>query len=144
MPIIIVMGPACSGKSHYIKENFPSHTIIDLYNFQDFNFITVDAVWKSYEECAEALKEAIKTKENIVLEHTLLKRIRREWYINQIREVTDEDIEIICIAPSAKTLSERAKKRDIKMTVSDAEKELSILELPTVDEGYSNITILTP
>ena len=146
MSITIVMGPACAGKSHFIQTNYPNATVIDLYDFQKRGFSCVEDVWKSYEACADALKKAIKEKENnkIILEHTLLKRIRREWYISQIREVTDEDIDIICIAPSTTTLCERAKKRKIDIDTSDAEETLSILELPTVDEGYANVTILTP
>ena len=96
MSLTIVMGPSCSGKSHLIKERFSNAKVIDLYDFQERGFVTVESIWQSYVDCAEALKEALKTGEDIVLEHTLLKRIRREWYIEQIREVTNDEIKIIC------------------------------------------------
>ena len=34
MGIIIVAGPTCSGKSTFIKNNFPKHTKIDVFDFQ--------------------------------------------------------------------------------------------------------------
>ena len=148
MPILIVMGPACSGKSYFIKNNYQNATVIDLYDFQRRGFSCVEDIWKSYVECAEALKNAIKENEGknqlIVLEHTLLKKIRREWYMSQIREITNEDVEIICLSPSVETFCERAKRRGIDMDIEDAKNTLSILELPTIEEGYSKITILTP
>lgn len=142
MAVTIIMGPACSGKSFYIKSNYQNSTVIDLYDFQKKGFSNISDVWKSYEDCAEALKKAIKENKNVVLEHTLLKKIRREWYISQIREVTDENIDIVCIAPSPETLCKRAKSRNININTEDAKKELSILELPTIDEGYANVKII--
>ena len=100
MAVTIVMGPTCSGKSHLIKERFANAKVIDLYDFQGKGFVTVESIWQSYVDCAEALKTAIKENKDVVLEHTLLKRIRREWYIEQIREVTMDDIKIICIVPT--------------------------------------------
>ena len=142
MAITIVMGPTCSGKSHLIKERFADAKVIDLYDFQGKGFVTVETIWQSYVDCAEALKEAIKTNADVVLEHTLLKRIRREWYIEQIREVTTDEIKIICIVPTADELVEHAKLRKLYMSKAEAEGMLEILEIPTEDEGYSNIEII--
>jgi predicted kinase len=140
------MGPACSGKTHFIKKNYPNAKVIDLYDFQKESYRSIEGIWQSYEKCAEALKETIKNNVNndtIILEHTLLKRIRREWYISQIREVTNEDIDIVCIKPSETTLYKRIKEREIEIDIEDTKMILSILETPVIDEGYSNITILT-
>lgn len=143
MPITIVMGPPCSGKSTFIKENFKDSTVIDLFNFQARTRPSFDSVWKSYVDCAEKLKECIKEgKKNIVLEHTLLRKERREWYISQIREVSNDDIEIYCIVPSKDTLIKRAKSRHRPITDISAEDVLNILEIPTKDEGYSKVHIL--
>ena len=142
MSLTIVMGPSCSGKSHLIKERFSNAKVIDLYDFQERGFVTVESIWQSYVDCAEALKEALKTGEDIVLEHTLLKRIRREWYIEQIREVTNDEIKIICIVPTVDELVEHAKLRGLHMSKSEAEAVLTVLEIPTRDEGYSSIEII--
>jgi gluconate kinase len=116
--------------------------VIDLYDFQGKGFVTVESIWQSYVDCAEALKQAIKEHKDVVLEHTLLKRIRREWYIEQIREVTTDEIKIICIVPTVEELLEHAKLRKIYMSKGEAEGMLEILEIPTTDEGYSSIEII--
>lgn len=142
MAVTIVMGPTCSGKSHLIKERFANAKVIDLYDFQGNGFVTVESIWQSYVSCADALKRAIKEHKDVVLEHTLLKRIRREWYIEQIRMVTNDEIKIICIVPTVEELLDHAKLRKIHMSKDEAKSMLEILEIPTEDEGYSNVEII--
>ena len=136
--ITIVMGPPCAGKSTFIKKNFPDAKVIDLFDYQKDCF-TKEDVWHSYEVCAEELQKAIKENEDVVLEHTLLRAIRRKYYIDKIREVTDEDINIVCIIPSQKVLKERCEKRKTSYNGSC----LDILEKPKKKEGFSEITIIT-
>ena len=48
MGIIIVAGPTCSGKSTFIKNNFPKHTKIDVFDFQQkLDCFSVDNIMKS-------------------------------------------------------------------------------------------------
>ena len=143
MPIIIVMGPSCAGKSTFIKNHFKDYKVIDLFDFQTKTRPTFDSVWESYVNCANALKECIKQgNENIILEHTLLKRIRREWYISQIREVTNEDIEIYCLIPSAEQLVKQSQLRGNSISEDDAKALLDIVEIPIKEEGYSKVNII--
>lgn len=143
MSITFVIGPACAGKSYFIKNNYKEAKVIDLYDFQRCGFSSVDDIWRSYVECAEALKKTIKEGNNeIVLEHTLLKRKRREWYISQIREITDEDIKVICILPSPSTLCKQSKERGYTIDEQEAKEIISILEIPVKEEGYSDVTII--
>ena len=142
MSVIIVMGPPASGKSTFVKENFKDKEVIDLFDFQEHILPTYESVWQSYVDCAEYLKEKIKEGKDIVLEHTLLKRKRREWYISQIREVTDDDIIICCILPTINEYYQRCKKRNQPITKSTAKSMLDELEVPTKDEGYKSVYII--
>lgn len=139
--LTIVMGPTCSGKSHLIREKYTNAKIVDLYDFQRYG-MSVSEVWQSYVDCAEALKVALKENDNVVLEHTLLKRIRREWYFEQIREVYSGDIHIVCMYPTAEQLSANAKKRGLHMSLEQANDMLQTLEFPSEDEGYASINIV--
>ena len=140
--LTIVMGPSCAGKSTYIKEHFPNEKVIDVFDFQDYRFATPETVWQSYEDCAKALQDALKENENVVLEHTLLKAIRREWYIQKVREVSDCDIKVICIFPSLKMLQSRSRKRKCISTADYCQAMLDTLELPQKEEGYSEVEIV--
>ena len=142
MSVIIVMGPPASGKSTFIKENFKDKEVVDLFDFQEHILPTYESIWQSYVDCAEYLKEKIKEGKGVVLEHTLLKRKRREWYISQIREVTDDDIIICCILPTINEYYQRCKKRNQPITKSTAKSMLDELEVPTGDEGYESVYII--
>ncbi len=143
MQIIFVIGPACAGKSTYIKNNFPDFKVIDLYDFQkDYAFLGYDECVKSYEKCKDALIEAIKNNENVVMEHTLLRAIRREVYINAVKELGDYEIECVCIKPSPEVLNKRKELRNIKSKIEWDKEELDFLEIPTIEEGFSNIKLI--
>ena len=92
MSVIFVMGPSCAGKSTFIANRYPNLRKIDLYDYQSHlferKFYTIDDILKSYEDCKRDVVEAVKNNEDIVLEHTMLKAIRRKEYIDAIREVS--------------------------------------------------------
>lgn len=141
MRIVFVMGIPASGKSTYIKDNFKDYKVIDLYDFQENSF-TFEDIWKSYMDCKDALIEAIKNGEDVVMEHTLLKGIRRKIYIDAIREITDEPIDIFLINPPLEILRERAKERKVYFDDEYILNQLNVLEIPTIDEGFRNVTII--
>lgn len=141
MRIIFVMGPACAGKSTFIKENFPEFKKIDLYDFQE-RWVTVENVMKSYEECLKALLDVIKNKEDVVLEHTFLKAIRRKAYIDAIKEITDTPIEAYFLFPSDEELKENAKQRGIKLNEKTIQLYREIAEFPTIEEGFAQVTLI--
>lgn len=143
MKISIVMGIAGAGKSTYIKEHFEDIKVIDLFDFQeDINLFSTDDIMKSYEACRDALIEEIKKGNDVVLEHTLLKAKRRKMYIDAIREVTDAPIECILIYPKKEELKRRKIKRNIFSCDEHIDAEISTLEIPKVEEGFSNVDIV--
>lgn len=140
--IIIVAGPPCAGKSTFIKKHFPNHTVIAIDDFQKGILGTVDDVMQSYYNCRDALMKAIQSHDNVVLEHTLLKRERREMYINAIREVTNDDISMFFIFPDRAEHLRRAQKRDPKIPSGSILAHRDIVEIPTPDEGYKHAYII--
>lgn len=142
MSIKIVAGPMCAGKSTFIKKNFPNHTVVDLYDFQDGIIGTYADVMRSYEECRDELVKAIQRGDDVVLEHTLLKQCRRPMYIDAIRSVTDEDIEMYFILPSIDEHIKYAQARNIGADKQYLEGIRSIIELPTIEEGYSAVHLI--
>ncbi len=142
MDIKIIMGPPCSGKSTFIKENFPSYKVIDLYDFQEHTLPTFESIMKSYEMTRDALVEALKKGDNVVLEHTLLKQKRRSMYIKAIKQVTDIPIDIYVMKPSADEYFKRMQLRDPSFTETEAKLFLDLIELPEKEEGFNNIYLI--
>lgn len=140
--IVFVMGASCAGKSTYIKENYPDFYKVDLYDFQKRLGCSFEAIVESYEQCRLALIEAVKEHENVVMEHTLLRAIRRQPYIEAVREVTDSPIEIVSIFPSDEELLENAKKRKVKFFPGEFKSMREVYEIPTIEEGFSKVTII--
>lgn len=141
--LTIVMGIPGSGKSHYIEENFKDRKVFDLYKYQvDYPILGVEEVIESYEKIKEDVIKALKDGEDVVMEHTLLRAIRRKPYLDAFREATDEPIEIILINPPKKVIVERKKERKIFIGESSIDAELECLEIPTEEEGFDKITII--
>ena len=143
MRIIFVMGPSCAGKSYYIKNNLKDFVKVDLYDFQEGIPSTPEAILQSYEDCKERLIEEIKKGNDVVLEHTLLKAIRREVYINAVKEVTDTPIEAVWIFPDCRTLRRNAEERCCYFIDRMFDDYVKVAEVPTTKEGFSNVTIIT-
>ena len=139
--VVFVIGPACAGKSTFIQNNFPDYKVINLYDYQK-HFMTVDEVWESYLKCRDDLKDAIKNNENVVLEHTLLKKERRVMYIEAVKEVTDSPIDIYVMLPDIETLLERRKERKIITSRKMTESELEMCDIPTHEDGFNKIEII--
>lgn len=149
MSITFVMGIAGAGKSTYIKGKFPDCTVIDLYDFQKNGYVLNSGMsfeeqcLQSYYACRDAVVEAIKNGEDVVMEHTLLRAIRREMYVEAVKNVTDEPIDIIVINPPVDTIKERWSLRKLNPTDEEIKYNLSVLEIPTKEEGFRNITVVT-
>lgn len=143
MNVYFVIGPACAGKSTYIKENFKDAIIVDLYDFQKDSFITVESIIESYNKCEEKLIEALKTGKDVVLEHTLLLRKRRPQYIKAVRDNCDCKLTCIVIKPSIEALMRQEEARyGCKIDVEHVEGTLNMLELPLEEDGFDEIKII--
>ena len=143
MNVYFVIGPSCAGKSTYIQKNLPDAIKIDLYDFQKDSNVTIENIVKSYEDCKNALIEAVKTGKDVVLEHTMLMSKRRPPYIEAVRQNCDCKLICIVLKPSARKLQNRQKKRyEYRPDITHAKEMLNILEIPSKDEGFDEIIII--
>ena len=142
MNVYFVIGPSCAGKSTYIQNNFPNVLKIDLLDYQK-DLFSISDVFKSYEDCKNALIEAVKTGKDVVLEHTMLMCKRRPPYIEAVRQNCDCKLICIVLKPSARKLQNRQKKQyGYRPDITHAKEMLNILEIPSKDEGFDEIIII--
>lgn len=143
-PVKIVMGVSCGGKSHFIRNNFPYAVVLDVYDYQVKRkkemISRYDALLAANEDIKNDLVKHILNGEDVVMEHTLLKAMRREPYIAAIREVTDRDIDIYCLFPSEERFALNVKERDVGLW--EVSGMWDVLEIPTKDEGYTHVYIV--
>lgn len=139
--IRIVMGIPYSGKSHFIKNHFPNSRKIDLYDYQA-NCFTTEQIWDSYVKTKDEIINAINNNEDFVVEHTLLKAIRRQYYIEEIRKVTNEPIEIYCLICDKETYLEHSELRGSKSSEYMYKIQTETFEIPTKEEGFENVYII--
>ena len=142
MKIIFVMGPSCAGKSTFIKKNFPDMKVLDLFEYEERIGFSIPAIKEAYKQIEKDLVDCVKNNEDIIMEHTLLKAIRREVYIKAIKEVSDSPIIGYFLLPSDDEIKANAKKRRVKMSDSELKNVREILDIPSVEEGFSEIHII--
>ena len=142
MKIIFVMGPSCAGKSTFIKKNFPDMKVLDLFEYEERIGFSIPAIKEAYKQIEKDLVNCVKNNEDIIMEHTLLKAIRREVYIKAIKEVSDSPIIGYFLLPSDDEIKANAKKRRVKMSDSELKNVREILDIPSVEEGFSEIHIV--
>ena len=143
--IRFICGVPCSGKTTYRKKYFSETPYVDIYDFQRvLPEINVETVLETYRLVIE--KALLLAKEgDVIIEHTLLKRGRREDAIRALREGGyDGEIHITFINPTKEVIIERVLSKLDKMKNPDAyvDNHLSILELPQEDEGFTSIEIV--
>lgn len=142
--VIFVIGPAGAGKTTFINKMFPNYKKIDLYDYQIGKKVSQEDIMRSYEECRDALIEAVKNEENVVLEHTLLLSKRRPMYIDAVRSVSDCPIDVYCILPTPEVLRAHRIERGASSlaSITYAKSELTMFEIPKKEDGFRNIIIV--
>ena len=142
MKIIFVMVLSCAGKSTFIKKNFSDMKVLDLFEYEERIGFSIPAIKEAYKQIEKDLVDCVKNNEDIIMEHTLLKAIRREVYIKAIKEVSDSPIIGYFLLPSDDEIKANAKKRRVKMSDSELKNVREILDIPSVEEGFSEIHIV--
>ena len=102
--------------------------------------------FKSYEAVKDEVIEQLTIHDTVVFEHTLLKAVRRAYYIDAFKAVyPDVELEVILCHPDLETYKRNARNRHgvplhdtmLENIYDDA---LSVLEKPTKEEGFSTVT----
>ena len=142
--VVFVIGIVGSGKSTYIKKHYPDYKKIDLYDYQT-HFMCVAEVLKSYEDCKQDLIESIKTCDKVVMEHTLLKKMRRIPYIDAVRETDNVKLTCVLVNPSVEQIISNRTARGLSKTICNKDsviEELEVLEIPADGDGFDEIIIV--
>ena len=153
MSIRIIMGTAYSGKSYFTQNHFPESLKLDIYEYQHqvkSECILPDGfatLYEANERIKKDLVDAVAQHKDVVMEHTLFKCKRRIVYVDAIREISDEPIELYLMWPSEELLKSNIQKRDGDREDNDyffeqmknIQKEI---EMPNPAEGFSKIFIV--
>ena len=151
MRIIFVIGPSLSGKSFYIAREFPDANVIDIDTFsqhvmmaqsnEEISKIAYNAQLYCREEMQNKIRH-MKDDDVLILEHQMLPREARAYYIEAVQFVTDTPIECVVVQPSEKMLDELLKNEQQLRNFYEYEK--SKFEIPNLDEGFKTITYVRP
>ncbi len=151
MRIIFVMGPAFSGKTVYIKRHFPDAKRIPISKWTEMVYSAdsndmIEEIASNVElYCLTELKERIRVypdNRTIILEHALLRKEDRKFYLDGVREVTDLPVECIVMDPDSDTVKKLTDNTAQLMNFYMYEKKM--MEMPTVEEGFASVTIVHP
>lgn len=153
MAIRIIIGTAYSGKSYFAQTRFPDALKLDIYEYQNQvksegalpNSFAI--LYEANERIKKDLVDAVAEHKDVVMEHTLFKCKRRIVYVDAIREVSDERIELYLMWPSEDRLKDNILKRDgdrddnddFFKHIKNVQKEI---EMPNTAEGFSKIYIV--
>ena len=146
MRIVFVIGPSMSGKSFFIAREFPEAGFINSFTFTQHAFNAesneeIEEILRNAQHyCREELKNRIRKMKDddvIVLEHPMLEKTTRAFYLEGVQEVTDVLPECVIVEPSNELLMELSDNEQQLLLYRAYEK--SIFELPQLDEGFGEI-----
>ncbi|HCK87245.1 MAG TPA: hypothetical protein DHW39_00385 [Erysipelotrichaceae bacterium] len=150
MRIVFVMGPVFSGKSIYIKKQFPDARVVKMKVYDEFissasdNDMMYELTENAHYYCREALVNTVRAAgedETVVLEHPMLKRDARDFFLNAVREVTDRPVECVVLKTDPEEVKEIADHQPAFIRLHDS--EIGVMDIPGEDEGFCSVTIVT-
>ncbi len=151
MRIVFVIGPAFSGKSIYIRDHLPGATHVKISTFSQhvYQAETNDEIeqiaFNAQHYCAEDLKNRIRSaekNETIVLEHQMLKKEDRQFFLAAVREVTDTPVECIVLSPTDEMV--RHMLGNEQQLIIFYEYEKGKFEMPDEGEGFVSVRTVSP
>ena len=140
----IVMGPSdrVCGKRRFIRRVFPEAA--EILNVGDYQRRLNDLA-KANQKIIEDTVAALRVGRNPVVMHTLYKYRRRKEFIEAVRTVTDDPIDVYVMYPSDDDIRTYIKfDESVKAYGMDWVKcQLNSIEIPSIDEGFANVYIVT-
>ena len=126
-----IIGPPSAGKTTERQNNPDLRELpfVDLYDIQyelypETGGSNTDEVWRSYEASRERLLALLDENDDVVFEHTLLKKQRRPYYIDAIREKYPDAV-LVCyyVYPEREEHAYRSEKRRLILDGRESEIE---------------------
>lgn len=151
MKILFVTGPSFSGKSIYIRKMYPEAAVVSIGTYTQYVYAAdtneqLEEIAKNAQHyCRKELQERIKRageNDTVILEHRLLKKKSRAFYIDAVREVTDAPIDCIVMSPDEDTIVRLLNGEQALLNLHEYEKKK--LEIPERSEGFSSVTAVCP
>lgn len=156
MALNIFIGVSGSGKTYFIRENFPTWAYFSVGDYQKKILAAMgnpksiefhkymEVLTKANEQIMEDVVDALKEGKDVALEHTLYKRKRRLPYLEAFKSVADVPIIIYVLMPSEEQFRRNLKSSE-DHDVSDFQglwSEMDAIEFPNIAEGYSKIFLV--
>ena len=140
--ITFVCGVPCSGKTTFINKNFPNSIKLNIFDYQEDCFLLQHYIDAQEKAKSDLLQIALLN--DVVMEHTLLKKKRRLEQIEFLRNGGyDGEIHLIFLNPPMDILEKRTLQRHkTQSSLNFLKNHSDIVELPTKEEGFTSVSIL--
>lgn len=129
--VVLVIGPANSGRSKYISERYKGYKKVDLKTFQ-YPLLPNE---EAFDLCLKDFEEALKTNDLIVVEHTLPKIRHRAAYVKKAKSYPNTRVDLVVIIPQVKKSCSFASRE----FADRVENYNLIFEPPSVSDGFQEI-----
>jgi len=158
---IFVIGFSCCGKSYLVNDklknmyNVSDASVCDILAVQktlweDWEDPSPEQILESYKVLENKMIEVLKTSDTVIVEHTLLKAMRRAQYLDRLLEEYGDEVEIIChyfplrdFESWLKNYNQRTKMEEITESNDVAlhifQQARQVFEIPRKDEGFDVI-----
>ena len=156
MTVKIVMGTALSGKTHFIKENFPESEILSVGEYQKRimgemdvpkylpMYKHIEILQKANDQIKNDMVERLSQDKDVIMEHTLFKAMRRKEYLEAFRTVTNEPVDIYVMQPSDEQLQINILSYEAirDSGIGWIKSEMRQIEIPNIAEGFAHVYIV--
>lgn len=151
--LTLVIGANATGKTYFIENHYVGKgaDILNIYDYQQRVYneegfkdgIPIGAQFRCLMRANELLLsdicERLLKGRDVVAEQTFYKAKRRIVYIDEIRKISDVEIEVYVMQPSDALWKSNLEKRDSGRTFESHKQEAKEIEFPNVAEGMDRI-----
>jgi predicted kinase len=151
--LTFVMGGTATGKTYFIEQQYGQKDV-EVLNVFDYQQCALkecgEKAQSSYTEYIRCLYRAnamlledildrMRRGQDLVVEHTLYRTMRRVAYIDEIRKIPDVFIEVYVMCPSDERWKSNMKKRELEGSFEYYKEIVEAIEFPNVAEGINQI-----
>lgn len=153
--VTFVIGATASGKTTFIKKNFPNNedtVFLNVYDYQQAVYKEAGfggtipfkeefkCLYKANENLLSDIITVLKQGKNVTVEQTLYKAKRRIAYIEDIRNAVDNiSIEVYVMCPSDSVWEKYVTERKLAHSFQRLKATAEEIEFPNPSEGFDKI-----